>query len=117
MIGWCLTSVFLDPENHVRATPMKRKNFSVEEITLLKRLIQKYRPYQIESKKTDSVNLGEKQRIWENITKEFNTHFPYSDEVSKPHVIADLRSCTKEGIGGVGTCGWGVLYSFIKKFN
>lgn len=61
---------------------MKRKNFSADEINLLKRLIQKYRPYQIENKKTDSVNLGEKQRIWENITAEFNSHFQLGEAVS-----------------------------------
>jgi len=66
---------------------MKRKNFSAEEITLLKRLIQKYRPYQIENKKTDSVNLGEKQRIWESITAEFNSHFPHGDPVGRRTIV------------------------------
>lgn len=68
-------------ENMAKVTPMKRKNFSAEEITFLKSLIQKYRPNQIENKKTDTANLGEKQRIWESITAEFNAHFQNGEEV------------------------------------
>ncbi|XP_065222978.1 uncharacterized protein LOC135847400 [Planococcus citri] len=66
----------------VKVTPMKRKNFSAEEINFLKTLIQKYRPNQIENKKTDTANLGEKQRIWESITAEFNAHFQNDEETS-----------------------------------
>lgn len=79
-----------DQEAMLKVTPMKRKNFSAEEINFLKSLIQKYRPNQIENKKTDTANLGEKQRLWESITAEFNSYFHDGEEVSETRAVVSI---------------------------